>query len=269
MKFIQIKCSGEAYYDIEELIPFQKKLKQIQENKFKDLKESLIKDGLPLGFHVWKDNDKVHIMDGHHRQLALKALRAEGYFVDKVPCSYVIASSRKEAAKAILIANSKYANITDESLSDYMIEFDLKLDDIEFLDFPELNMTDLLTKDMPDVSDLDSPYTRKIETPIYQITGERPTIDMLFDKSISDKLIEEIEKSNLSDKEKEFLKIASYRHIKFNYKNIAEYYAHAEKEEQNLIENSALVIIDFNKAIERGFVKLTNDVKELYEQENE
>lgn len=150
VKEIVLKCSGEEYYDIDDLVPFQKKLKSIDKDKFKDLKDSIIKDGLPLGFHIWKDKGVIYIMDGHHRQLVLKACRSEGYLVPKVPCSNVIAKNKKEAAKNILIANSKYAKITDESLSDYMIEFELQLEDLEYLDFPELNMTDLLTKDMID-----------------------------------------------------------------------------------------------------------------------
>lgn len=54
------------------------------------------------------------------------------------------------------------------------------------------------------------------------------------------------------------------RHIVFSYSNIADYYAHSEKEIQNLFEESALVIIDFNKAIENGYVKLSKQIAELY-----
>jgi hypothetical protein len=51
----------------------------------------------------------------------------------------------------------------------------------------------------------------------------------------------------------------------FNYKNVAEYYAHSEKEVQELMEDSALVIIDYNKAIELGFVKLFETFENLAE----
>ncbi len=64
------------------------------------------------------------------------------------------------------------------------------------------------------------------------------------------------------------MKLAAYRHVVFNYQNIAEYYAHSSPETQNLIENSAMVIIDFNKAIERGFVKLTEDLAEAYKNDS-
>ena len=47
---------------------------------------------------------------------------------------------------------------------------------------------------------------------------------------------------------KDFLINAAYRHITFNYSNIADYYAHSSKEMQELMEESALIIIDFEKA---------------------
>ena len=73
--------------------------------KFNDLKQSLINDGLPLGFHIWKDDkSNIFIIDGHHRQLALKALRNESYFIDKIPCTPVIAKTRKEAAKMLSVS---------------------------------------------------------------------------------------------------------------------------------------------------------------------
>ena len=52
----------------------------------------------------------------------------------------------------------------------------------------------------------------------------------------------------------------AHRHLCFNYKNIAEYYAHASKEMQGLMEEQALVIIDFKRAIEQGYIELSEDV---------
>ena len=62
--------------------------------------------------------------------------------------------------------------------------------------------------------------------------------------------------------------MAAYRHTKFNYKNIAEYYAQSSKEMQELMEDSALVIIDFNKAIENGYVKLSEEISNQYKTEH-
>lgn len=63
------------------------------------------------------------------------------------------------------------------------------------------------------------------------------------------------------------MRAAATRHIVFNYERIADYYASASKEVQELMEQSALVIIDFDKAIEQGFVQLNDKMRMLYEQE--
>ena len=45
---------------------------------------------------------------------------------------------------------------------------------------------------------------------------------------------------------------------------MADYYAHATIEMQDLMERSGLVIIDFEKAIEYGFVKVAEKLKDQY-----
>ena len=64
---------------------------------------------------------------------------------------------------------------------------------------------------------------------------------------------------------KSFLTAAAARHTVFRYDKIAEYYAHAPAEVQRLMETSALVIIDFDQAIELGFVKMTKDIAEVFD----
>jgi uncharacterized Zn finger protein len=62
---------------------------------------------------------------------------------------------------------------------------------------------------------------------------------------------------------------AAKRHNVFNYRNIADYYSNANAEMQGLMEDSALVIIDFNKAIEEGYVKLSEQIAEQYQEDYE
>ena len=69
----------------------------------------------------------------------------------------------------------------------------------------------------------------------------------------------------MTEEVRDFLQYAATRHVVFNYQNIAEFYAHADKETQELMERSALVIIDFDKAIENGFVEMSKDISKLYE----
>jgi hypothetical protein len=111
----------------------------------------------------------------------------------------------------------------------------------------------------------DNKYSNKMEAPIYTPNGEKPELKTIFDTEKYKVLIDEIDKSNLSEDEKEFLKLAATRHIIFNYEKIAEYYCHISPEMQMLMEKSALVIIDYNKAIENSFVSLTKELMEIYD----
>lgn len=116
-------------------------------------------------------------------------------------------------------------------------------------------------------SKTDNNYSRKIEIPTYEPKNEKPPVYELFDIEKTNKLIDEIENSSCDKEIKTFLTIAAQRHIVFNYSKIADFYSHSDIETQNLMENSALVIIDFNKAIELGFVMLSEQIAEQYSQE--
>jgi len=119
--------------------------------------------------------------------------------------------------------------------------------------------------DIPKDEEQDEAYTTKIESPIYEPKNERPNESGLYNTKVYDRLIKEIDLSNLRDEEKEFLKLAATRHVEFDYRKIADLYAHSSNELQNLMENSALVIIDYDKAIELGFVKLFHELETLAE----
>ena len=110
-------------------------------------------------------------------------------------------------------------------------------------------------------------YSSKIDSPIYEPKNQKPHIIELCDKSKTHRLIKEIDKSNLSYDEKTFLIDAARRHNVFNYEKIADYYSHSSKEMQHLMERSGLVIIDFEKAIEYGYVKLCDEIRNQYLQE--
>jgi hypothetical protein len=111
-------------------------------------------------------------------------------------------------------------------------------------------------------------YSTKIESPIYEPKNAKPHILELCNKSKTHRLVKEIDESSLPYDEKMFLLDAARRHNVFNYQQIADYYAHSNEEMQRLMERSGLVIIDFNKAIEYGFVKLCDDIKKQYLEEN-
>ena len=91
-------------------------------------------------------------------------------------------------------------------------------------------------------------YTSVINIPQYEIKGICPNELELVDQRKYYELINKIDRSNVSEEQKQFLRLAATRHLAFNYSLIAEYYAHQDKEMQELMEQSALVIIDFKDA---------------------
>jgi len=107
-------------------------------------------------------------------------------------------------------------------------------------------------------------YTRKVVSPIYTPKGEKPEYSEMYDTTKYAQLTAAINKAEISENDKNLLRFAACRHIVFNYEKLAEFYAHAPKEVQLLMEDSAMVIIDFNKAIEKGFVVLADEIAEAY-----
>ena len=115
----------------------------------------------------------------------------------------------------------------------------------------------------------DKKYSRAIKIPQYNPSEEVPKLESMLDLEKYSKLIYAINKSNVSEEEKKFLRFAASRHIVFNYALIADYYAHASAEMQDLMEQSALVILDINDAIANGYVKLSEKMKQLVEEEKQ
>lgn len=197
-------------------------------------------------------DEKDNIIAGHGRLLAAKKLEME-----KVPC--IILEGLTEAQKkAYVIADNKMALNAgwDETL------LKLELENLKKLDF-DLELTGFSPKEIDKIFEEElekNPYTSKISIPEYEIKGEQPEVSTLLSETKANELIDKINKSNISKEQKEFLIKAAYRHYVFDYSKIAEYYAHQNKEMQELMEDSALVIIDVDKAIANGYATLSDEL---------
>lgn len=126
-------------------------------------------------------------------------------------------------------------------------------------------MNTLFTNSLFEVeqSEEDKKYTTKVNIPQYLPSANCPNIWELYDLTKYNELLVNINKANISDKDKEFLKFAATRHIVFNYSKIADYYAHSDKELQQLMEQSALVIIDVDDAIANGYIKFSKAIEDI------
>ena len=109
-------------------------------------------------------------------------------------------------------------------------------------------------------------YSTKVSIPQYLPNDRKPNVSSLYDYKKYSQLLYEINNSNVSEEEKNFLRLAATRHIVFDYSLIADYYANSDKEMQELMEHSGLVIIDLDDAIANGYVKLSEKMKDLVDE---
>jgi len=265
VKEIQIKCQGAGTLPLENLTQFQGNLKTITPANLKKLRSRILDTGFVAPIFIWQHEKINYILDGTQRLLALKSLQGKGYHIPELPVAYIEADNEEDARKKLLSITSTYGDFNLEELQGWINNVDEDIaESFRFFD-KELRLSleeekELLRED---------PYTNKIKAPIYEPKGKKPPIEQLVNTEKTYELIREIKAADLKDKELEdFLILAAYRHTVFTYDKIAEFYSHATQEIKLLMENSALVIIDFNKAIENGFVRITEDFAEAYTAED-
>lgn len=227
--------------------------------------EKVMKSIQAYGFKVPCVLDKNYLLiTGHTRWEAAKRLKMK-----RIPC--IIASDLNKAkADAFRIADNKVAEYSTWDMTKLKEELSkIQLEDIEFDDMGfdnDFSIERLGLVEMSEGSDGDEgeieteKYSTKTNIPQYEIQGLNIKLSDCIDKQKYVELLKEIENSTVSDAQKKFLKLAATRHIRFIYKNIAEYYASTNSEMQRLMEHSALVIIDIDDAIRNGYARLTKEV---------
>lgn len=204
------------------------------------------------------------VVDGH---LRLKAAHKMGMEAVPVILADDLSDAQIKAFRILINRSANWADWDEELLRIEMEELQAMHFDLAMTGFDSEEIKDLLADITPGEGSNEDIYTQKIEAPIYEPTGEKPKVEDLFDAGKARRLADEVQASALPDEIKSFLTLAAYRHVVFDYRNIAEYYAHAEPELQELMERSALVIIDFDKAIENGFVQYFKEVAGAYAEE--
>lgn len=137
MKQIPIKCKGNRNLSYKELKTFQGNLKEMSKSNAEKLKKSILKYGWIAPIFVW---NKDYILDGHGRLLILGELFKIGYQIDNLPIVDIEAKTKKEAAEILLAINSKYQNITEEGLYQFVNEMELDLTDIKIFELPAIDM---------------------------------------------------------------------------------------------------------------------------------
>ena len=191
------------------------------------------------------------IIAGHTRMLAAKKLKLK-----TVPV--VIAKGlSEEKVKAYRLADNKTGELT--SWDDDLLRSEL--DEIMNVDMSEFGFN-------IEADEEDAPlYTEATDIQQYEPSNNKPELGELYDDKKFTELAEAIETADLPEETKKFLRLAAARHVKFDYAKIADYYANSDSKVQRLMEDSALVIIDYNDAIAKGYVKLKSELDSQQQEE--
>ena len=250
------------YKKVDDLLPYARNARTHSEEQITQLASSIKEFGFNNPVAIDSDN---MILCGHGRVMAAKKLG-----LDKIP-TVNLSHLTPTQKKAYILADNKLAlnaGWDEEMLKLELEELKLANFDLDLVGFDSLELEDIFDEG-EEASILDGQYTTKVQTPQYEITGEKPDLKECFDDSKTNKLLSDIDASKVPEDIKNFLRLAAYRHTIFNYTNIAEYYAHASPEVQKLFEDSALVIIDFNDAVKNGYIKLKEEIADMLQQEKE
>lgn len=249
---------------IDELVPWAKNPRK-NDPAVDAVAESIQRFG--FASPILARNQDGRVIAGHTR---LKAARKLG--LQQVPVRYLDLDD--DSANALALADNKLGELAewdDAALAEILRDLEKKSEPIDNLGWTADELNTIIDAIEPKEETELQPgelYTTKIKSPQYEPTGERPKVSELFDRRKADQLISEIESHSLPDDVSEFLRFAAERHAAFNYRKIAEFYAHADPSLQRLMEQSALVIIDYDDAVANGFVHLSNELARLVEHED-
>jgi ParB-like chromosome segregation protein Spo0J len=252
------------FVPVENLIPYARNSRTHSDAQVAQIAASIKEFGFTNPVLI---DEADGIIAGHGRLLAARKLG-----MAEVPCLRLGYLSEIQK-RAYIIADNKLAlnsGWDDELLKLELGELDAKGFDLELTGFIGDDLTEAMFGPLlDDVEDAEQrqidaeKYTTKIEVPIYEMKGEKPPVLELYNEVKTADLISRINNANLPDEVRSFLLAAACRHTIFNYEKIAEFYAHQDDKVQQLMEDSALVIVDYQQAIENGFVKLTKALIEL------
>jgi ParB-like chromosome segregation protein Spo0J len=244
------------------LVPYAQNSRTHSPDQVRQIAASITEFGFTNPVLVDSDNN---IVAGHGRVLAAASLGlaevptiSVGWLSDDQRRAYVIADNQiaLNAGWDAAILRSELSLLNEARFNTELLGFDPSALDAIMAGLDPDSVLD----DEPEAN----PYTRKIEAPIYTPIAPAPNLSELYTTIKTDALKAEIDARDLSPELRAFLLAAADRHTVFNFKKIADFYAASDPEIRSLMQRSALVIIDFDAAIENGFVRLSEQILDQY-----
>jgi hypothetical protein len=257
---------------VEELVPYEKNARKHSATAVKRLVKIIGEMGWTNPILVDVDG----VIAGHKRRLAALEIYSKGGRIklpggQELPAGMVpvldVTGWSEAQRRAYILADNQTTleSEWDEGVLRLELAWLKEVGEVEMslTGFDGKGLEKALGIGQPGAGEGEGFYTRKIVAPIYEPTGDAPEPGELYDDAKARALIAEIRAADLPEDVALFLEKAAERHTVFNFRRIADFYASAPAETQRLMERSALVIIDFNQAIENGFVRLTKKLGDL------
>jgi len=161
---IKIACQGYTTVPLEELTDLQGNLKDLTEENYVKLRNSMTQYGFSFPVFMWIDTDGTkYIVDAHQRLRTLRKMQQEGWTIPPLPADIIHAENRKQAKAKLLLLNSKFGTITREGFDEFVSEVGFEVDDSidEFLAIPEIELRepsdDKNTNDPTDLKEVTCP----------------------------------------------------------------------------------------------------------------
>lgn len=249
---------------VDDLKPHPQNYREHPEEQLQHIIESIKANGFYRPIVAAQD---LTILAGHGVHKAAQRMGLSPIPVRRLPLAPLSARALKILAGDNEIA--RLGEVNDVALADILRQI-REEDALGLLGtgYDEEAFTQLVLGTKPLEEEPTVRYTSKIEVPTYQPANMKPRVSDLYDSEKAQRLAQRIEaQPGLTEEERQFLLLAAHRHTVLHFNRIADFYAHASPEVQELMEESALVIIDFDRAIELGYVEVTQRIAAIVAEE--
>ncbi len=230
MEIVEIPL-GEIEQNVGQIDGLPKNPRQWTRKDLDALKKSI--DNLPellelRGLIVYPHNGKYVILGGNMRYEALKGLKAKS-----APCMIVDKDMSLEKLKKIVITdNGSFGEWDWDELANMWDDCNLE----------EMGL------DIPALKESATSQLSQMEySPMYYEPEQKPNLRLIdcVDFGKYEAKVQVIEESDLTEEQKEVLRVFAYRFIKIDFESVANYYAfNASEEEKKVIERLRLVLVD-------------------------
>ncbi|MBB9692259.1 ParB N-terminal domain-containing protein, partial [Escherichia coli] len=175
-----------VYRPLQELSPYAHNARTHSTEQVVQLVESIKQFGWTNPVLI---DEKGEIIAGHGRVMAAEMLK-----MDSVPV-IVLSGLTDEQKKAYRLADNRLPMNAgwDEDLLRMELSDLINADfDVSLTGFSSTEIDELLTDVLPGTGNEEEPYTTKIDTPVYEPSGDKPDISELYDDTKTQELVSRI-----------------------------------------------------------------------------